>query len=105
MESQMNEMTVAKKFGHGICGFTLSLATTVLIAVSLQLVVSSIWTPPQSFLVAYSTAMAIPIIAISLTWTCLLKSLRNRAVIRGVWYQIYAFAGIAVVGLIVVLFW
>lgn len=100
----MNDMTIAKKIGHGIGGFTLSLAIVVLTAVSLQSIVSSIWNPPQSFLTAYGTAMAIPIIAISLTWFCLLKGLRNKAVIRGVWYQIYAFAGIAVVGLIVALF-
>ena len=100
----MNDMTVAKKIGHGVGGFTLSLAMVVLTAVSLQLMVSSIWTQPQSFLVAYGTAMAIPIAAISLTWFFLLKGLRNKAVIRGVWYQIYAFAGIAGVDLIVALF-
>jgi hypothetical protein len=100
----MNDMTIAKKIGHGIGGFTLSLAMVVLTAVSLQLIVSSIWNPPQSFLVAYGTTMAIPIIAISLTWFCLLKGLRNKAVIRGVWFQIYAFSAIAIVGLIVALF-
>jgi hypothetical protein len=100
----MNDMTIAKKIGHGIGGFTLSLAMVVLMAVSLQLIVSSIWSPPQSFLMAYSIALANPIMAISLTWFCLLKGLRNKAVIRGVWYQIYAFVGVAVVGLIVTLF-
>ena len=100
----MNNMTVAKKIGHGIGGFTLSLATAVLMAVSLQLIVSSILTPPQSFLIAYGTSMAISIFAISLSWICLLKGLRNRAMIRGVWYQIYAFTGIAAISLIFALF-
>jgi hypothetical protein len=100
----MSNMTVAKKIGHGIGGFTLSLATAVFMAASLQLIVSSIWTPPQSFLIAYGTAMTISILAISLSWICLLKGLRNRAMIRGVWCQIYAFTGIAAVSLIVALF-
>jgi hypothetical protein len=100
----MSNTTVAKKIGHGIGGFTLSLAMIVLTAVSLQVIITSIWTPPQSFLIAYGTAMAIPIIAISLSWICLLNGLRNKAMIRGVWYQIYACVGIAIVGLIVVLF-
>ena len=100
----MSNMTVAKKIGHGIGGFTLSLATAVLMAVSLQLIVSSILTPPQSFLIAYGTATAISIIAISLSWICLLNGLRNKAMIRGIWYQIYAFVGVAVIGLIVTLF-
>jgi hypothetical protein len=77
----------------------------VLTALSLQLIVSSVWTPPQSFLVAYGTALAIPIVAISLSWLCLLKGLKNKAMIRGVWSQIYAFVGIAAIGLLVALFW
>lgn len=97
-------MTVAKKIGHGIGGFSLSLATTILTAASLQFILSSIWAPPQSFLVAYGTALAISITAIASSWVCLLKGLRNKAMIRGVWYQIYALVGIAVVGLIVALF-
>ncbi len=97
-------MTVAKKISHGIGGFTLSLTMVVLTAVSLQLIVSTIWIAPHSFLIEYGTALAILIIAISLSWFCLLKGLRNKAMIRGVWYQIYAFVGIAAVGLIVALF-
>jgi hypothetical protein len=100
----MSNMTIAKNIGHGIGGFTLSLATVVFMAVSLQLIVSSIWTPPQSFLIVYGTAMTISILAISLSWICLLKGLRNRAMIRGVWCHIYAFTGIAAVSLIVALF-
>ncbi len=100
----MSNMTVAKKIGHGIGGFTLSLAMAVLTAVSLQLIVSSIWIPPQSFLIAYGTTLAISITAISSSWICLLKGLRNKAMIRGVWFQIHAFVGIAVIGLIIALF-
>ncbi len=97
-------MTAAKKIGHGIGGFSLSLAPTILTAASLQFILSSVWTPPQSFLVAYGTALTISITAIASSWVCLLMKLRNKAMIRGVWYQIYAFVGIAVVGLFVALF-
>lgn len=97
-------MTAARKIGHGIGGFTLSLAATILTAASLQFILSSVWTPPQSFLVAYGTALTISITAIASSWVGLLMKLRNKAMIRGVWYQIYAFVGIAVVGLFVALF-
>ena len=97
-------MTVARKIGHGIGGFTLSLVTVVLTAVSLQVILSFIWNQPQSFLVAYGTTLAVSITAIATSWTCLLKGLRNKSMIRGVWYQIYAFAGLAVVGLLAALY-
>ena len=97
-------MSVAKKILHGIGGFTLSLPMVVLTAVSLQFTLSSIWTPPQSFLVVYGTATSLSITAIASSWVCLLKGLRNKSMIRGVWYQIYAFVGIAAVGLFVALF-
>ncbi len=97
-------MTVARKIGHGIGGFTLSLLTVVLTAVSLQFVLSFVWNQSQSFLVAYGTALTISIIAIATSWVCLLKGLRNKAIIRGVWYQIYACVGIAVVGLLAALY-
>jgi len=100
----MSNMTVAEKIGHGIGGFTLSLAMVVLTAVSLQLFVSSIWTPPQSFLIAYGTTLAISVTAISSSWIFLLKGLRNQAMIRGVWFQIYVFVGVAVIGLNIALF-
>ncbi len=98
------DMTVARKIGHGIGGFTLSLVAVVLTAVSLQFILSFIWNQPQSFLVAYSTALAVSITAIATSWACLLKGLRNKAIIRGVWYQIYAIAGLAVVGLLAALY-
>ena len=97
-------MTVARKIGHGIGGFTLSLVTVLLTAVSLQFVLSFVWTQSQSFLVAYGTALTISITAIATTWVCLLKGLRNKAIIRGVWFQIYACVGIAVVGLLAALY-
>ena len=97
-------MTVARKIGHGIGGFTLSLLTVLLTAVSLQFVLSFVWNQSQSFLVAYGTALTISITAIATSWVCLLKGLRNKAIIRGVWYQIYACVGIAVVGLLAALY-
>ena len=97
-------MTVARKIGHGIGGFTLSLVTVVLTAVSLQVILSFIWNQPQSFLVAYGSTLAVSITAITTSWACLLKGLRNKSMIRGVWYQIYAFAGLAVVGLLAALY-
>jgi hypothetical protein len=98
-------MTIAKTIGYGIGGFTLSLAMVVLTAASLQFVLSSIWTAPQSLLVAFGSALAICIAAIASSWVCLLKGLRNKAMVRGVWCQIYAFVGIACVGLLVALLW
>ncbi len=97
-------MTVARKIRHGIGGFTLSLVTVVLTAVSLQFVLSFVWNQSKSFLVDYGTALTISITAIATSWVCLLKGLRNKAIIRGVWYQIYAFVGIAVVGLLAALY-
>ena len=97
-------MLVAKNVSQCISGFALSLATVVLSAVTLYFTFFSIWVPPQSFLGAYGTAVAISIIAIVTSWVCLLMGLKNKAMIRGVWYQIYTFVGIAVVGLTVALF-
>jgi len=93
-------MTFAKKIGHGIGGFTLSLAMVVIVSLSLQFVISSVWNPPQSFLVAYGTALTISITAIATSWFCLLKGLKNKAVIRGVRYQIYAVLGLCTIGLV-----
>jgi hypothetical protein len=98
-------MSVGRRIGYGIGGFTLSMAMVVLTAASLQFVVSSVWTSPQSFLVAFGTAMSISVVAIALPWTCLLKGLRNKAMVRGVWCQIYSFVIASVVALLVVLFW
>ena len=97
-------MSNSKKFQYGIGGFMLSLATIALTAVSLQFVTSSIWTAPQSFLMAYATTFAVLVMAIVFSWFCLLRILNNEAIIRGIWYQIYAFVGIAIVGLLVALF-
>jgi hypothetical protein len=97
-------MSNRKTIQYGIGGFMLSLATIVLTAVSLQFVTSSIWTAPQSFLMAYATTFAVLVMAILFSWFCLLKTLNNEAMIRGIWYQIYAFVGIAIVGLLVALF-
>ncbi len=97
-------MTVARKIGHGIGGFTLSLEAVVQTAVSLQFILSFIWNQPQSFLVAYSTALAVSITAIATSWACLLKGLKNKAMLRGVWCQVYAIVGLAVVGLLAALY-
>ena len=97
-------MSSRKTIQYGIGGFMLSLATIVLTAVSLQFVTSSIWTAPQSFLMAYATTFVVLVMAILFSWFCLLKTLNNEAMIRGIWYQIYAFVGIAIVGLLVALF-
>ncbi len=98
-------MTIVKTIGYGIGGFTLSLAMVVFTAASLQFVWSSIWTAPQTLLVAFGSALAICIAAIASSWVCLLMALRNKAVIRGVWCQIYAFVGVACVGLSIALLW
>jgi hypothetical protein len=98
------DMSNIKKIQYGISGFMLSLVTIVLTAVSLQFITASIWTAPQSFLVSYATTFTVLVSAIVFSWFCLLRTLNNEAMIRGIWYQIYAFVGIAIVGLLVALF-
>ena len=98
-------MTIAKTIGYGIGGFTLSLALVVFSAASLQFVLYSIWIPPQSLLFAFGSALSICITAIASSWVCLLVGLRNKAMVRGVWCQIYTFVGVACVGLSVALLW
>ena len=82
----------------------LSLVTIVLTALSLQFIASSIWTAPHSFLMAYAITFTVLVMASIFSWFCLLKTLNNEAMICGIWYQIYAFVGIAIVGLFVSLF-
>ena len=97
-------MSNRKAIQYGVSGFMLSMVTIVLTAVSLQFIASSIWTAPQSFLMAYATSFAVLVMAIVFSWFCLLKTLNNDAMIRGIWFQIYAFVGFAIVGLFVALF-
>ena len=97
-------MSNRKEIQYGIGGFMLSLATIALTAVSLQFITSSIWTAQQSFLMAYATTFAVLVMAIVFSWFCLLKTLNNDAMIRGIWFQIYAFVGVAIIGLFVALF-
>lgn len=103
--AKIDDMTIAKTIGYGIGGFTLSLAMVVFSAASLQFVLSSIWTPPQSLFFAFGSALAICITAIASSWICLLAGLRNKAMLRGVWCQIYTFVGVACVGLSIALLW
>jgi len=97
-------MSNMKKIQYGIGGFMLSLVTIVLTAASLQFITASIWTAPQSFFVSYATTFAAVVMAILFSWFCLIKIINNEAMIRGIWCQIYAFVGIAIVGLLVALF-
>ena len=97
-------MSKSKAIQYGIGGFMLSLVTIVLTAVSLQFITSSIWTAPQSFFMAYATTFTVLVMAIVFSWFCLLKTLNNDAMIRGIWFQIYAFVGVAIIGLFVALF-
>ena len=94
-------MTTTQKISYGIGGFTLSLFAAVFAAAGLQVLITLVWTPPSSFLLAYGSALVIVITAIASTWVCLLQSLKNEAMIRGVWYHIYTFAAVAAVSLVV----
>ena len=94
-------MTTTQKISYGIGGFTLCLFTAVLAAAGLQALLASVWSSPPSFLLAYGSTLAIAITAIASTWVCLLQSLKNEAMIRGVWYHIYTFVAVAVVSLVV----
>lgn len=97
-------MTTAQTICYGIGGFTLSILTATVAAIGLQFVFASVWTPPDSFLIAYGSALAIAITAVAATWVCLLQGLKNEAMIRGVWCHIYAFTGIGAIGLTLSLF-
>lgn len=93
-------MTTVQKIGYGIGGFSLSVTVALLVATVLQVLISVVWPEPASFLVTYGSTVAICITAIASTWVCLLQSLRNEAMIRGVWCQIYTLVAIATVSLI-----
>ncbi len=93
-------MTTTQKIGYGIGGFSLSLFTALLTAAGLQVLVAHLFTPPPSFLVAYGSSVAIVTVAIALTWVWLLQSLKNEAMIRGVWFHIYTFIAIAAVSIV-----
>ena len=97
-------MTTAKTIGYGISGFSLSLLTAVVAGIALQYLFVSVWTPPESFIEAYTSALAIAITAVASTWICLLEGLKNKAMIRGVWCHIYTVAGIGAIGLALSLF-
>jgi hypothetical protein len=97
-------MTTAKTIGYGVGGFTLSLLTAAVAGIALQYLFISVWTPPESFLVAYGSTLAIAITAVASTWVCLLQGLKNKAMIRGVWCHIYAFTAIGALGLALTLF-
>jgi len=97
-------MTNFRQVGYGIGGFTLGVGTVLLTAASLQLLCNVVWAPPQTLLVAFTTPLLVSVTALTASWFCLLKLLRNRAMIRGVWYQIYAVVGTAIIGLLIVLF-
>ena len=98
-------MPVARQIRYCIGGFMLSLAMIVLAAISLQFVFSSFWNPPQSFIVAYGSQLAILVTAVAFSWIYLLCALRNKAMSAGVWTQIYSLIGLADVGLTVAFFY
>jgi hypothetical protein len=93
-------MTTTQKIGYGVGGFSLSLLTAVVAAAALQVLIVHVLTPPPSFLVAYGSSVAIVIAAIASTWVWLLQSLKNEAMIRGVWCHIYSFVAIAAVSIV-----
>jgi hypothetical protein len=93
-------MTTTRKIGYGVGGFSLSLLTAVAAAAALQVLLVNVLTPPSSFLVTYGSSVAIVIVAIASTWVWLLQSLKNEAMIRGVWCHIYSFVAIAAVSIV-----
>ena len=97
-------MSIAKQVQYGIAGFMLSLITILLTAIVLQFVFSFVWPVPNNFVVAYGTTLAILVTAVGSSWACLLLALRNKAMIQGVWFQIYTFVGIGIIGLTVAVF-
>lgn len=93
-------MTTMQKFGYGVGGFSLSLAIAVFAAAGLQVFIVHIWSPPPSLLVTFGSAFAVITFAIASSWVYLLQTLKNEAMIRGVWCHIYTVVAVAVVSLI-----
>jgi hypothetical protein len=93
-----------KTLGYGIGGFALSLLFSIAAALGLQFIFDSIWVRPESFLAIYGSTVVIAIAAVTLTWLCLLRVLKNKAMIRGVWFHIYGFALLSIIVLAVMLF-
>ena len=93
-------MTTMQRVAYGIGGFGLSLFTALLTAAGLQILIAHVIAPPSGFLVAYGSSVAIVITAITATWVWLLQSLKNEAMIRGVWCHIYTFVAIAAVSIV-----
>jgi hypothetical protein len=93
-------MTAARKIAYGFCGFTLSLVVAFTAAAGLRLLFTVLWVTPPSLVVAYGSSLAIVTTAIASTWVGLLQSLKNEAMIRGVWFHVYTVIAIAVVSLI-----
>ncbi len=93
-----------KTYGYGAGGFALSLFFSIVAGFGLQFILDSIWVSPESFVAIYSSSFASAIVAVALTWSCLLRGLKNDAVIRGVWGHIYLTALLSIIGLAVMLF-
>ena len=90
-------MMNGQKSAYAIAGFLLSLGIAVLTTISLQVLFAWLWTPPPSFLVDYGSALAFVIFSVAATWLYLLQTLKNEAMIRGVWYQIYSMFAVAAI--------
>lgn len=93
-------MSKTRRIAYGIGGFSLSVVVALTMVAGLQILFSVLWTRPSSFLLTYGSMIAIVSIAIASTWVCLLQSLRNEAMIRGVWCHIYTLVAIAAISLI-----
>jgi len=95
---------LTKTYSYCAGGFALSLLFSIGAGFGLQFILDSIWVSPESFIAIYSSSFAIAIAAVGLTWSCLLRGLQNRAMIRGVWGHIYLTALLSTIGLFAMLF-
>jgi hypothetical protein len=94
-------MTTGKKIAYGVGGFSLGLCAAVVTAVGLHALLVSVFYSRLGFLIAYGYTLAIAIVAVALIWACLFLFLRNKALIRGVWYFMYTVIAAAAISLAV----
>jgi hypothetical protein len=92
-------MTTARRFAYGFCGFTLSLVTAITVMAGLRLLLAAVWMTPPGFVIEYGSLLAIVSMAIATTSVRFLQSLKNRAMVRGIWFRVCIVIGIALVGL------
>jgi hypothetical protein len=96
--------TPARRIGYGMVGFVSSLCALGVGVILLQHFLAVTRMPSESLVLDFVSALIGSLAVLAIFWICLLKGLKNKAIVRGVWYQIYTVIGIAIVALSIFLF-